>query len=69
MVLAVLQMNGRCVVSEGMLVCMLSISVTVVKCCGLRLALALAPFSSDLKPEDLLRPFLRMWVSKNINLS
>ena len=66
MVLAVLQMNGWCVVSEGMLVCMLSVSVTVVKCCGLRLALALAPFSGDLKPEGLLRPFLRVWVSKKL---
>ena len=32
-------------------------------------ALALAPLCEYLKPGDLLRPFLLMWVFKKLNLS
>ena len=67
LVLAVLQMPGWCVVSEWMLVSILSVSVDPR---GMLCAdAALAPLCGDLKPEDLLRPFISMCVLKNIKLS
>ena len=69
LVLAVLQMDGRCVVSEWMLVSMLSVSLSPRKMLWAVATLALAPLCGDLKPEDLVRPFLLMWVFKKLNLS
>ena len=68
-VLAVLQMDGWCVVSERMLVSILSVSVDPREMSWDEAALKLAPLCGDLKPEDLLRPFLLMWVFQKLNLS
>ena len=53
LVLALLQMDGWCVVPERMLVSILSVSVDL---------------HVDLKAEDLLSPLLLMWVFKKLNL-
>ena len=54
-----LQMDGYCVVSARMLVSILSISVDPFEMSWAEAALVLA-LHGDLKPEDLLRPFLLM---------
>ena len=65
----VLQMDGWCVVSEQMLVSILSVSVDPREMSLAEVALALAPLCGDLKTEDLLRPFLLIWLFKKLNLS
>ena len=63
LVLAVLQVGDWCVVSELMLVSILSVSVDPYEMLWAEPVLALS-LCGDLKPEDLLRPFLLMWVFK-----
>ena len=64
--LVVLQMGGWCVVSERMLVSMLSVFVDL--CEMSRAVAALAPLCWHLKAEDLISPFLLMWVfSRSLN--
>ena len=69
LILAVLQMDGWSVVSGWMLVSIRSVSVDTCEMLWAEAALALAPLCGDLKPEDLLRPFLLMRVFKKLNLS
>ena len=69
MVLAVLLIDGWCFVPEQMLVSILSVSMNSYEMSWAEAELALAPLCGDLKPEDLLRPFLLMWVFKKLNLS
>ena len=52
-----LQMYGWYVVSEQMLVYILSVSVDPHEMLWAKAAMALAPLCGDLKPEDLLMPF------------
>ena len=57
-------------VSEQMLVSILLVSVDPwAEMSWAEAALALAPLCGDLKPKDLLRPFLLTWVFKKLNLS
>ena len=51
------------------LVSILSVSVKPLEMLWAEAAIALAPLCGDWKPEDLLRPFLLMWVFKKLNLS
>ena len=67
--LAVLQMGDWCVVSEWMLVFILSVSLAPREMSWDEAALALASLSGDLKSEDLPRPFLLIWVFMKLNLS
>ena len=60
LVLAVLQMDGWCAVSERMLVSILSVTMHSREMSWTEARLALTPLCGDLKPEDLLRPFLLM---------
>ena len=62
LVLAVLQIVGWCVVSERMLVSILSVSLDPHEMSRAEAALALASLRGSLKPEDLLRPFFLMLV-------
>ena len=63
LVLAVLQIDDWCVVSEWRLVSILPVPVDLHEMTWAGL------LSGDLNPKDLLRIFLLMWVSKNLNLS
>ena len=67
LVLVVLQMDGWCVVSEWMLVSILSVSMDPREISWAEAAMAL--LYVDLTPEDLLRPFLLMGIFKKLNLS
>ena len=58
LVLIVLPMDGWCVVSEWMLVSILSVSVDPHEMSLVKAALALAPLCGDLKAEDLLSSVL-----------
>ena len=60
-----LTMDGWCVVSEHMLVSILSVSVDPREMWN-DSALSLAPLHRDMKPEDLLSPFLLMCVFKKL---
>ena len=69
LVLAVLWMDGRCVMSERVRGFVLPVSVDPHEMSWVEVALALALLCQDLKPEDLLRPFHLMWSFKKLNLS
>ena len=64
-----LAMNGWDVVSQPMLISILSVSVDPCEMSWAEAALALAPHCEDLKPENLLSPFFLMCVCKQLNLS
>ena len=56
-------------VSEWMLVSILSVFVDPHEMLWAEAALALPPLGGGLNPENLLRPFLLMWIFKNSKLS
>ena len=62
-------MDGLCVVSEQLLVSILSVSVDPREMSWAEATLALAPLCGNLNQKDLLTPFLLMWLFKNLNLS
>ena len=62
LILAVLQMDGFCVVSERMLISILSVSVDPRDMPWTEDASALAPLCGDLILKDWLSPFLLMCV-------
>ena len=64
-----LAINGCCVVSEPMLILMLSLSVEPLEMLCAEAAVALAPLAGNLKPGDLLSPLHLMCVFKKLNLS
>ena len=55
--------------SQQMLVSILLVSVDRREISRSVAALALVPLCGDLKAENLLNPFLLMWVFKKLNLS
>ena len=60
--------DGSSVVSELMLVTMLSVFVDPCEMSSAEPALALDRLCGDLNLEDLLRPFFLIWLFKNSNL-
>ena len=62
-------MDGWCVLSEWMLLSILSASVDPCEVPWAETARVLAPPCGDLKLGYLLKPFLLMWVFKKFNSS
>ena len=63
-VVAVLHKDGWCVVSEQMLVSILSVTMDPHEMSWAETALGLTPLCGDLNLKDLLRPFLLIWFFK-----
>ena len=63
-----MEMDGWCVVSERILVSLLSVSVDPCEMSWAEAALALAPLCEDWMSDDLLRPFFLMWVFQKLKL-
>ena len=68
LVLAVLAMDDWGVVPDWMLTCIPSGSINPCEISWAEAAIALTSLCGDLHLKDLLRPFLLMWLFKNIKL-
>ena len=64
-----LAIDGCCVVSDSMLISILSMSVAPLKMSCAEAGVGLAPQAGDLKAEDLLSPSLLMCVFKKLTFS
>ena len=60
---------NQCLLSDCMLISILSVSVEPLEMLCIETVVALAPQAGALKPENLLSPFLLMCVLKKLSLS